>query len=62
MSQILNQKINCILGYVYGVDTLKSVILTLACVEKHVTPERAVLLSRLEEEFQVTLHLTYDSC
>ncbi|KAI4465408.1 atp synthase mitochondrial f1 complex assembly factor 2/atp12 protein mitochondrial precursor [Holotrichia oblita] len=40
-------------GYVYGVDTLKSVILTLACVEKYLTPERAVILSRLEEEFQL---------
>lgn len=42
-----------ILGFVYGVDTLKSVILTLACADRFLTPERAVLLSRLEEEFQV---------
>jgi ATP synthase F1 complex assembly factor 2 len=41
-----------ILGFVYGVDTLKSVILTLACIERFVTPEEAVLLSRLEEEYQ----------
>lgn len=36
----------------YGVDTLKSVILTLACIERYISPEKAVLLSRLEEEYQ----------
>lgn len=36
----------------YGVDTLKSVVLTLACTEKCITPEKAVLLARLEEEYQ----------
>lgn len=36
----------------YGVDTLKSVVLTLACTERFITPEKAVLLSRLEEEYQ----------
>ncbi|XP_050310039.1 ATP synthase mitochondrial F1 complex assembly factor 2 [Anthonomus grandis grandis] len=39
-------------GFVYGVDTLKSVILTLAATERFITPEKAVLLSRLEEEYQ----------
>lgn len=41
-----------ILGFMYGVDTLKSVVLTLACTEKFITPEKAVLLARLEEEYQ----------
>lgn len=36
----------------YGVDTLKSVVLTLACTERFIAPEKAVLLSRLEEEYQ----------
>lgn len=36
----------------YGVDTLKSVVLLLACTEQFITPEKAVLLSRLEEEYQ----------
>ncbi|GJQ70570.1 hypothetical protein Trydic_g22969 [Trypoxylus dichotomus] len=49
---LLSYNQEAMFGYVYGVDTLKSVILTLACVEKHITCERAVLLSRLEEEFQ----------
>ncbi|KAG5889014.1 hypothetical protein JTB14_033943 [Gonioctena quinquepunctata] len=39
-------------GFVYAVDTLKSAILTLACTERFITPEKAVLLSRLEEEYQ----------
>lgn len=33
-------------------DSLKSVVLTLACIERFLTPEKAVLLSRLEEEYQ----------
>lgn len=37
----------------FAVDTLKSPILTLACVDRYLTPERAVLLTRLEEEFQL---------
>lgn len=40
-------------GFIYAVDTLKSIILTLACVEKFLNVEKAVLLSRLEEEFQL---------
>nr|XP_023012058.1 ATP synthase mitochondrial F1 complex assembly factor 2 [Leptinotarsa decemlineata] len=39
-------------GFMYCVDTLKSVVLSLACTERFITPERAVLLSRLEEEYQ----------
>ncbi|KAL1491130.1 hypothetical protein ABEB36_011772 [Hypothenemus hampei] len=39
-------------GFMYGVDTLKSVILTLAATERYMSPEKAVLLSRLEEEYQ----------
>jgi uncharacterized membrane protein len=37
----------------YGVDTVKSVILTLAASERIITIEEAVALSRLEEEYQV---------
>lgn len=40
-------------GFVYAVDTLKSVILAVACVERYISPEKAVHLSRLEEEYQV---------
>lgn len=40
-------------GFLYAVDTLKSAILCLACVEKRISVEKAVELSRLEEEFQL---------
>lgn len=40
-------------GFLYAVDTLKSVILTLACVDKRISVEKAVALSRLEEEYQL---------
>lgn len=40
-------------GLMYAVDTLKSLILTLACVDKRISVEKAVSLSRLEEEHQL---------
>lgn len=39
-------------AFVFAVDTLKSVVLTCACIDRFVNVEKAVLLSRLEEEFQ----------
>ncbi|PSN40270.1 ATP synthase mitochondrial F1 complex assembly factor 2 [Blattella germanica] len=39
-------------GFSFGVEALKSIILTLCCVERHISVEKAVLLSRLEEEYQ----------
>lgn len=39
-------------AFVFAVDTLKSVILACAVIDRYVTVEKAVLLSRLEEEFQ----------
>lgn len=38
---------------VFGVEALKSPILMLACVDRYLDPKEAVLLARLEEEFQV---------
>jgi chaperone required for assembly of F1-ATPase len=35
------------------VEALKSVVLALALLERHVSVETAVALSRLEEEYQV---------
>lgn len=40
-------------GILYAVDTLKSVILALACSDKRISVEKAVSLSRLEEEYQL---------
>nr|XP_018905182.1 PREDICTED: ATP synthase mitochondrial F1 complex assembly factor 2 [Bemisia tabaci] len=41
-----------IIGFSFAVESLKSVILTLTCKERFISVEKAVLLSRLEEEFQ----------
>lgn len=41
------------IGFVFAVDVLKSLILTMACVERKLTVEEAVKLARLEEEFQI---------
>lgn len=40
-------------GFVYAVDTIKSVILAIACLDQRITVEDAVRLSRLEEEYQL---------
>ncbi|XP_059060450.1 ATP synthase mitochondrial F1 complex assembly factor 2 isoform X2 [Achroia grisella] len=37
----------------FGVEALKSPLLMLACIERHLEPREAVLLARLEEEFQL---------
>lgn len=37
----------------YGVDAIKSVILTLAAAERMISIKDAVRLSRLEEDYQV---------
>lgn len=40
-------------GIQFAVETVKSVILALACIDRFISPEKAVLLSRLEEEYQL---------
>lgn len=40
-------------GFQFAVDTLKSVVLAFACIDRFITPEKAVMLSRLEEEYQL---------
>lgn len=37
----------------FGVEALKSAVLMLACAERRLEPEEAVLLTRLEEEYQL---------
>lgn len=39
-------------GYIFAIEALKSVILGMTCAERHISVEKAVLLSRLEEEYQ----------
>lgn len=45
-------------GFLFAIEALKSVILTCACVERKISVGKAVLLSRLEEEYQVSGELT----
>jgi len=40
-------------GFQFAVETVKSVILAFACIDMFISPEKAVLLSRLEEEYQL---------
>lgn len=40
-------------GFVYAVDTLKSLVLAVACIKQKLSVEMAVHYSRLEEEFQL---------
>ncbi|XP_045511673.1 ATP synthase mitochondrial F1 complex assembly factor 2 [Colias croceus] len=39
----------------FGVEALKSPILMLACVDRFLTPKEAVMLARLEEEYQLRM-------
>ncbi|XP_069157331.1 ATP synthase mitochondrial F1 complex assembly factor 2 isoform X2 [Procambarus clarkii] len=41
-------------GFLYGVEALKSVILTIAATERKISSEKAVYLSRLETNFQTS--------
>lgn len=41
------------LGFLYGTETLKSLLIMLALVAKHIDVVTAVQLSRLEQDYQV---------
>lgn len=40
-------------GFIFTIEALKSVILGITCAERYISVEKAVYLSRLEEEYQV---------
>lgn len=40
-------------GIEFVITQLKSLILSMSLIDRHITVEKAVLLSRLEEEYQV---------
>ncbi|XP_068154790.1 ATP synthase mitochondrial F1 complex assembly factor 2 [Drosophila tropicalis] len=40
-------------GFIFAVDTLKSIVLACAVIEQQITVEKAVALARLEEEYQL---------
>ncbi|KAK7066264.1 ATP synthase mitochondrial F1 complex assembly factor 2 [Halocaridina rubra] len=41
-------------GFLYGVEALKSVVLTIAAAERRISSEKAVSLSWIETEFQIS--------
>lgn len=45
------------IGFMYGVDAIKSVILTLAATERIISIKEAVKQSRLEENYQVCVSI-----
>ncbi|KAF6214962.1 hypothetical protein GE061_009707 [Apolygus lucorum] len=49
---LLSYDLHSLHGFLFAVESLKSVILTLCCVERKLNVVQAVLLSRLEEEYQ----------
>lgn len=51
---LLSYDLTTMHGIVFAVDVLKSIILAFACIDRFLTVEQAVKLSRLEEEFQIT--------
>lgn len=51
--QLLSYSEEALHAFVYAVDTLKSMLLAFACIDKHISVEKAVQLARLEEEFQL---------
>lgn len=53
MKYLLSYNYNAVQGFMYGVDILKSVIITMAASESVISTEEAVQHSRLEEEYQV---------
>ncbi|XP_024082774.1 ATP synthase mitochondrial F1 complex assembly factor 2 isoform X1 [Cimex lectularius] len=52
LNHILTFSLPSLHGFLLAVESLKSLILTLSCIDKRLTTNQAVLLSRLEEEFQ----------
>lgn len=51
---LLSYDLTSMHGFVFAVDVLKSIILAFACIDRYITVEQAVKLSKLEEEFQIT--------
>ena len=53
---LLSYNFEAVHGFTFGVDAIKSILLMCAVVDKRITVEEAVRLSRLEVDFQVTLN------
>ncbi|KAK9300804.1 hypothetical protein QLX08_006656 [Tetragonisca angustula] len=51
---LMSHNYSAVCGFMYGVDAIKSVILTLAAAERLISIKEAVRQSRLEENYQVS--------
>ncbi|CAD6999897.1 ATP synthase mitochondrial F1 complex assembly factor 2 [Ceratitis capitata] len=49
---LLSHSEDVLFGFIYAVDTLKSVLLAFATIDQRITVDKAVALARLEEEYQ----------
>uniref|UniRef100_A0A8D8X9P7 ATP synthase mitochondrial F1 complex assembly factor 2 n=1 Tax=Cacopsylla melanoneura TaxID=428564 RepID=A0A8D8X9P7_9HEMI len=49
----LSYNFDTVMGINFAVETLKSIVLALACVDRKLSIEEAVHLSKLEEEYQI---------
>ncbi|XP_053959959.1 ATP synthase mitochondrial F1 complex assembly factor 2 [Anastrepha ludens] len=49
---LLSHSEDVLFGFIFAVDTLKSVLLAFAAIDQRISVEKAVALSRLEEEYQ----------
>ncbi|XP_043249527.1 ATP synthase mitochondrial F1 complex assembly factor 2 [Colletes gigas] len=54
LRHLLSYSCGAVNGFMYGVDAIKSVILTLAAAERVISIRDAVRLSRLEEDYQTS--------
>jgi len=52
LKHLLTYNLECLNGISFAAESLHSLIITLCCLRSQLTVEQAVLLSRLEEEFQ----------
>ncbi|KAF4530155.1 hypothetical protein B566_EDAN001412 [Ephemera danica] len=52
MRYLMSHSFIALHGFSFAVEALKSVILAIACMQRHLPVEKVVLLARLEEEFQ----------
>ncbi|XP_067621073.1 ATP synthase mitochondrial F1 complex assembly factor 2 [Eurosta solidaginis] len=50
---LLSHSEDVLFGFIFAVDTLKSVVLAFATIDQRISVDKAVALARLEEEYQV---------
>uniref|UniRef100_A0A8D0L3V2 ATP synthase mitochondrial F1 complex assembly factor 2 n=1 Tax=Sphenodon punctatus TaxID=8508 RepID=A0A8D0L3V2_SPHPU len=53
VSHLASYNLWALQGIEYVITQLKSLVLCMGLIDRHITVEKAVLLSRLEEEFQI---------